>query len=165
MLWHHNARVNSHQRWKQMRFRVCFHLWYELTSTMNVMEWQVSWNSCIACGPWDHALSLCQSAWFWHALGTTKTTSAVHLVACLIQLLKITKPCKLKLILGFSTHTDRKVFRKISVHLGIISFPWKLELQSDGGHHLALLLWLQVWVWQILGKFGNLDVWYSRKKY
>ena len=26
MLWHHNARVNSHQRWKQMRFRICFHL-------------------------------------------------------------------------------------------------------------------------------------------
>ena len=45
-MWHHNARVNSHQRWKQMRNRVCFHLWCELTSTMNVMEWQVSWNSC-----------------------------------------------------------------------------------------------------------------------
>ena len=45
MLWHHNARVNSHQRWKHMRFRVCFHLWCELTSTMNVTEWQVSWNS------------------------------------------------------------------------------------------------------------------------
>ena len=28
------------------RFRVCFHLWCELTSTMNVTEWQVSWNSC-----------------------------------------------------------------------------------------------------------------------
>ena len=39
------ARVNSHQRWKQTRFRVCFHLWCELTSTMNVTEWQVSWNS------------------------------------------------------------------------------------------------------------------------
>ena len=26
MLWCHNARVNSHQRWKQTRFRVCFHL-------------------------------------------------------------------------------------------------------------------------------------------
>ena len=34
MLWHHNARVNSHQRWKQTRFRICFHLWRELTSTM-----------------------------------------------------------------------------------------------------------------------------------
>ena len=45
MLWHHNARVNSHQRWKQTRFRVCFHLWCELTSTMNLTEWQVSWNS------------------------------------------------------------------------------------------------------------------------
>ena len=29
MLWYHNARVNSHQRWKQMRFHVCFHLWCE----------------------------------------------------------------------------------------------------------------------------------------
>ena len=46
MLWHRNARVNSHQRWKQTRFRVCFHLWCELTSTMKVTEWQVSWNSC-----------------------------------------------------------------------------------------------------------------------
>ena len=43
--WPHNARVNSHQRWKQTRFRVCFHLWCELTSTINVREWQVSWNS------------------------------------------------------------------------------------------------------------------------
>ena len=50
MLWHHNARVNSHQRWKQTRFCVCFHLWCELTSTMNVTEWQASWNSCIQCG-------------------------------------------------------------------------------------------------------------------
>ena len=31
MLWHHNARVNSQQRWKQTRFRVCFHLCCELT--------------------------------------------------------------------------------------------------------------------------------------
>ena len=45
MLWHHYARVNSHQRWKQTRFRVCFQLWCELTITMNAMEWQVSWNS------------------------------------------------------------------------------------------------------------------------
>ena len=48
MLWHHNARVNSHQRWKQMRFRVCFHLWCELTTSMNVTESQVSWNSWFA---------------------------------------------------------------------------------------------------------------------
>ena len=52
MLWLHNTRVNSHQRWKQTRFRVCFHLWCELTSTMNVTEWQVSWNSCVA---WSQA--------------------------------------------------------------------------------------------------------------
>ena len=39
--------VNSHQRWKQTRFRVCFHLWCELTTTMNITEWQVSWNSWI----------------------------------------------------------------------------------------------------------------------
>ena len=31
MLWYLNARVNSHQRWKQTRFRVCFHLWCKLT--------------------------------------------------------------------------------------------------------------------------------------
>ena len=37
--------VNSHQRWKQTRNRVCFHLWCELTSTINVTKWQVSWNS------------------------------------------------------------------------------------------------------------------------
>ena len=45
MLWYNNARVNSHQRWKQTRNRVCFHLWCELTSTVKVTEWQVSWNS------------------------------------------------------------------------------------------------------------------------
>ena len=45
MLWHHKAWVNSHQRWKQTRFRICFHLWYESTTKMNVTEWQVSWNS------------------------------------------------------------------------------------------------------------------------
>ena len=45
MLWHLNARVNSHQRWKQTWFRVCVHLWCELTSTMKVTEWQVSWSS------------------------------------------------------------------------------------------------------------------------
>ena len=50
ILWHRNARVNSHQRWKQTRFRICFHLWCELTSTMNVTEWQVSWNSWLARG-------------------------------------------------------------------------------------------------------------------
>ena len=38
--------VNSHQRWKQTRLRVCFHLWCELTNTMNVTEWRVSRNSC-----------------------------------------------------------------------------------------------------------------------
>ena len=51
--------VNSHQRWKQTRNRVCFHLWCELTlvvwchsfiwslffNRLNVTEWQVSWNS------------------------------------------------------------------------------------------------------------------------
>ena len=39
MLWcHSNTRVNSHQRWKQTRNRVCFHLWCELTSTMSTTE-------------------------------------------------------------------------------------------------------------------------------
>ena len=45
MLWHHYARVNSHQRWKQTLFCVCYHLRCELTIAMNVTEWQVSWNS------------------------------------------------------------------------------------------------------------------------
>ena len=45
MLWHLYAKVNSHQRWKQTRFRVCFHLWCELTSKINVTEWQVPWSS------------------------------------------------------------------------------------------------------------------------
>ena len=31
---------------KAKRFCICFHLWCELTSTTNVTEWQVSWNSC-----------------------------------------------------------------------------------------------------------------------
>ena len=51
MLWHLNARVNSHQRWKQTRFRVCFHLWCELTNTMNVTEWRMSWNSWMGWVP------------------------------------------------------------------------------------------------------------------
>ena len=55
MLWHRNASVNSHQRWKQTRFRVWLHLWCELTSTMNVTEWQVSWNSWYILT--DHMLS------------------------------------------------------------------------------------------------------------
>ena len=45
MLWDHSAWINSRQRWKQTRFRVCFHLWCELTTTMNVTGRQVSWNS------------------------------------------------------------------------------------------------------------------------
>ena len=38
ILWHHNARVNSHQRWKQTRFRVCFHLGCELTDTLSAIS-------------------------------------------------------------------------------------------------------------------------------
>ena len=49
--WHFNS-------WKKtpidavtpQRFRVCFHLWCELTTTMNVTEWQVSWNSYVLSG-------------------------------------------------------------------------------------------------------------------
>ena len=48
MQWHHNARVNSHQRWKHTRLNVCFHFCCELTSIMNVTEWQVSWNSFVS---------------------------------------------------------------------------------------------------------------------
>ena len=56
ILWHHNARVNSHQRWKQTRFHVCFHLWCELTNTIDVTEWQVSWNLCISIPQKDLAV-------------------------------------------------------------------------------------------------------------
>ena len=38
MMWHHDARVNLHQGWKQTRIRVCFHLWGELTSTMSTID-------------------------------------------------------------------------------------------------------------------------------
>ena len=47
MLWHHNARVNSHQRWKQTRNRVCFHLWCVLTLALwcHSIVWSIfSWN-------------------------------------------------------------------------------------------------------------------------
>ena len=30
----------------KLRFSASFHLWCELTTTINVTEWQVSWNSC-----------------------------------------------------------------------------------------------------------------------
>ena len=57
--------VNSHQRWKQTRNRVCFHLWCELTLALwchsiiwslffmkyNVTEWWFSWNSWWANKP------------------------------------------------------------------------------------------------------------------
>ena len=57
--------VNSHQRWKQTRNRVCFHLcvswlWHcgvtasfgVIFQEWNVTEWQVSWNSWaeLSCG-------------------------------------------------------------------------------------------------------------------
>ena len=72
MLWHLKARVNSHQRWKQTRFRVCFHLWCELTntmtSTMNVTEWQISWSSRysqlpVICAPRQHTSAIATSVW------------------------------------------------------------------------------------------------------
>ena len=59
MLWCLNARVNLHQRWKQTRFRICFHLWCELTNTMNVTEWQVSWTSWCVKPDWH---SFCLTA-------------------------------------------------------------------------------------------------------
>ena len=47
-------RVNSHQRWKQMWNWICFHLWCKLTSTINVTEWQVSWNSWTSRGKFSY---------------------------------------------------------------------------------------------------------------
>ena len=43
MLWHHNARVNSHQRWKQTRNRVWFRLWCELILALwcNSIVWSL----------------------------------------------------------------------------------------------------------------------------
>ena len=49
ILWRHNAKVNSHQRWKQTRIRVCFHLWCELTRTMNMMELQLHKSYLVKC--------------------------------------------------------------------------------------------------------------------
>ena len=79
MLWHHNAGVNGHQRWKQTRLRICFHLWCELTSTMNVTEWQVSWNPyrwlndaeiCGKINDWVMCCLPCNQvlSWPWHFL-------------------------------------------------------------------------------------------------
>ena len=89
MLWHHNARVNSHQRWKQTRFRVCFHLWCELTSTMNVTEWQVSWNSWLAstavfqsgsCVKWQGCQWVAQhcNVYGWMGPGWARVLEADH---------------------------------------------------------------------------------------
>ena len=47
MLWCVNTRVNSYQRWKQTRNRVCFHLWCELTLALwcHSIVWSLfSWN-------------------------------------------------------------------------------------------------------------------------
>ena len=54
--------VNSNQRWKQTRFSVCFHPWCELTSTMNVTEWQVSWNSWIPFWGWIYGFLMLYAA-------------------------------------------------------------------------------------------------------
>ena len=50
MLWHHSARAIHTKDESKLRFSVCFHLWCELTTTMNVTEWQVSWNSYKGAG-------------------------------------------------------------------------------------------------------------------
>ena len=76
MLWYHNARVNSHQRWKQVWFRICFHLWCELTSTMNVTEWQVSWNS------W-YAVAANIRIWVFHEIRRNRITNS-HVIQELI---------------------------------------------------------------------------------
>ena len=79
MLWHHNARVNSHQRWKQKRFRVCFHLWCELTSTNCECNGMTSFNGFVPCQSLDcfysyvfyYPFSLC-------AVGDTSLVRACH---------------------------------------------------------------------------------------
>ena len=80
MLWHHNARVNSHQRWKQMRFRICFHLWCELTSTMNVTEWQVRVRGS---SQWVHATcSQCSGGSQRHGTAPIAPSSSAHPAGC-----------------------------------------------------------------------------------
>ena len=65
--------VNSRQRWKQMRNRVCFHLWCELTSTMNVTEWQVSWTSCPSRFTVDRLSHVTLFKQLWQSTGCSVT--------------------------------------------------------------------------------------------
>ena len=91
MLWHHNATVNSHQRWKQTWFRVCFHLWCELISTMNVTERQVSWNSWYASWKENIKLEFCklmrnfvfaEECYLVMGLGTLRTSLKWDVKSC-----------------------------------------------------------------------------------
>ena len=86
------TRVNSHQRWKQTRFRVCLHLWCELTNTMsaigytaliifwqnslpaNIRKWVFSWNErdgitwrnyMFAWNSWGPSKWLNMKSWIW----------------------------------------------------------------------------------------------------
>ena len=92
--------VNSHQRWKQTRNRVCFHLWCELTLALwchsiiwsllfheiNVTEWQVSWNSWylgyfgrhLSNIHWHHILPLSLSLNYWGQHLEDSTSESFH---------------------------------------------------------------------------------------
>ena len=122
MLWHHNARVNSHQRWKQTRFRVCFHVWCELTSTMNVTEWQVSWNSCSSC---------IISAEIWTSF-TRQAKFSSSLKAWCVPFYKIQNLCK-----SLSWHT-------ISENLLIIG-----RIENESMPHGMLRLWNSNTFWEL----------------
>ena len=50
-------------------FRVCFRLWCEFTSTRNVTEWQVSWNSWYICISGPPIQAVVQAKLFLFALG------------------------------------------------------------------------------------------------
>ena len=123
MLWHHNTRVNSHQRWKQMHFHICFHLWCELTKKINVTEWQVSWNSCVMLprysNSWIRIASGCFRDYFLLNFG--------NLCNCAIFLIGTFLP---KVFGSFSDFRNRNKYSKFFV-FGRLCKCYKVVLFSN----------------------------------
>ena len=72
------------------RFRVCFHLWCELTTTMNVTEWQVSWNSCFCL--WVYTENGRYSLlWSWPLRQIV--VIVLHFISCVNSFCDISKKC------------------------------------------------------------------------
>ena len=155
MLWQHNAIVNSHQRWKQMRFRVWPHLWCELTSTMNVTEWQVSWNS----------LTL-NIIWFKIRNTQAKNNKKLNLYeSLLINTRNLGDPCMIIWILHFFSHFVRILVKICKKNLGLpppntqkfclwsndkyVSFIWANQV------HVNPMQWNNKW-WEISSRDGSL---------